>query len=140
MGIRSGRPGAVPGAVGIGRGVPNGPSSGRVHRTSGFWDDTERSEMAADAFDSPSQLRLFAFCLLAATVALIVGVQFPVDALLAFPVAIACSPADWRRRTLAEPAVTPSSVPPGSPFPGRRIEGRSAACPARRRRRMGQPH
>jgi len=44
--------------------------------------------MAPDSFKPPSQLRFFGFCLLAATVALLVVVQFPVDAWLMFPIAI----------------------------------------------------
>ena len=44
--------------------------------------------MATDSFESPSQLRFFGFCLLAALVGLLAIVQFQFNAWLMFPIAI----------------------------------------------------
>jgi len=44
--------------------------------------------MVTDSLETPSQLRFFGFCLLAAAVALFAVVQFPVDAWFMFPIAV----------------------------------------------------
>ena len=44
--------------------------------------------MATESFESPSQLRFFGFCLLAAVAALLAVVQFQFNAWLMFPIAI----------------------------------------------------